>query len=194
MAKICRQCGVKYKNSATKCIMCGTEFNDVHIYAKKKKHLILGIVGTILAAVTVVMIIFSTGPEAAVWRIMESHKRNDVEEIVESFPDFLMESENFDEKAFMVDVKSVTGYFSKYIFSYNIGAAQKPSSRECAELMEVFRYYAGDAFDESQIEDIRMVWVNYKCNIPSFWPSRATRFIMIKYEGRWCWWPSNVNR
>jgi len=194
MAKVCSKCGVEYKNSATRCVMCGTEFHDAHVYAKRKRCIILGITGVVLAVVLGVLLVLSTGPRAAVWRIMESHKRNDVEAIVESFPDFLMESEVLDEKAFMVDVKSLANYFSKFIFSYSIGQAQIPSAREQEEVVEVFRYFGGDAFDEERLEEVRTVWVDYKGNIPSFWPSRASRFLMVKYDGRWCWWPSNVNR
>ena len=40
MSKICKNCGVRHENSAKKCIACGAEFGDEHIYAKKKKQVI----------------------------------------------------------------------------------------------------------------------------------------------------------
>ena len=194
MSKICKNCGVKHENSAKKCAACGAEFNDEHIYAKKKKHFILAICGVFLLATGVGLIAYSTGPRAAVRRIMNAHKRNDFEAVVATFPDFLFESEHLDQNAFMLSTEGVVERFSQYIFSYNIDKAETPSANEREAYIETFRYFGGENFDESEVEDIKMVWVNYKGNIPGFWPSRGTRFIVFKYKGEWCWWPSNINR
>lgn len=194
MSKICSNCGVKYSNSAKKCIMCGTEFNDEHIYAKRKRFIILGIVGALLIGAVIALVVFSTGPKAAVRRVMESQKRNDPEATIAMFPSFFVESDLTDKEALLRDVSEMTEALSQYLFSYNIEKAADPTTKEVEEYMEVFRYFGGEDFREEDIEDIKIVWVNYKGNIPSFWPSHATRFVMIKYEGKWCWWPSNVGR
>lgn len=194
MAKICKQCGIKYENSATKCIVCGTEFKDTHIYSRRKKLLIFGIIGVILVLATIFIAILSTTPEAAVWRIMEAHRRNDLDAVVATFPDFLLESEVIDKNKFMLNTQYAMEEFSQYIFSYSIGKAETPNSNEREKYMEIFRYFGGSKFQEDKIEDIKMVWVNYKGNIIGFWPSRGTRFIVFKYDGDWCWWPSNIGR
>lgn len=194
MAKICKNCGIKHENSAKKCAACGTPFNDEHIYAKKKKYLIIAICSVLLLAAAIGLIIFSTGPRAAVRRIMNAHKRNDFEAIVDTFPDFLLESEVLDSEEFLRSTEKVVGSFSQYIFSYNIEKAETPNSNERENYLELFSYFGGENFDESEVEDITIVWVNYKGNIPGFWPSQGTRFVVFKYKGEWCWWPSNINR
>lgn len=194
MAKICPQCGVKYKNSATKCIMCNTEFQDNHVSKNKKKILIFVIVGVILAAAVVTSILLFTGPKAKVRHIMDSYKRNDAEAVIATFPSFFMETDQINIDLYLTEIELNVRDMSDYIFSYNIEKAEKPSSQEREEFMENFRHYGGDNFDEDKLEDIRIVWINYKGNVPGIWPSRAVRFIMIKYEGKWCWWPATVNR
>lgn len=194
MSKVCQKCGVKHENSAKKCAMCGTEFNDSHIYKKRKKLIILAICGVILLAAATVLIIYSTGPKAAVRRIMNAHKQVDAETVISYYPDFLLESDKIDKEEFLTETEVTVQGFSRYLFSFNLEKAETPSERECEELIETFEYFGGENFDESELGEIKMVWVNYKGNIPGFWPSRGTRFIVFKYEGRWCWWPANVNR
>ena len=194
MAKICKQCGVKYSNSATKCIMCGTEFEDNHVHAKRKELFILGIAIAALAAVIVVLILFFTGPKAAVRRIMDGYKRNDAAAIVVSIPRFLMESDYIDSQGFVQSLETNAKELSEYIVSYNIEKAETPNSQYREELMNDILYFAGDGFEESDIEDIKIIWVNYKGNVSGLMHSNATRFTMIKYNGNWYWWPDNVNR
>lgn len=194
MSKICKNCGVKHENSAKKCAMCGTEFNDKHIYAKRKKLIILVICGAVLLATAIVFIIYLTGPKAAVRRIMDAHKRVDAETVISYFPDFLLESDKIDGEKFIMETEATVNGFSRYLFSFNLEKAETPSDREIEELLETFEYFGGENFDESEVRDIKMVWVNYKGNVQGFWPSHGTRFIMFKYDGSWYWWPNNVNR
>ena len=195
MAKVCKNCGVKYSNSATKCVMCGTEFDDVHIYTKRKKVVIFAIICAVLIAAVVAFTILSTGPKAEVWRIMNAHMRNDADAIIETFPPFLMESDKFDSGAFIVEVKATTRQMSEYIASFNVEKAETPNSMYREEFMEDVLYFANDDFDENDIEDIKIVWANYKGGkVYGTLHSRASRFTMVKYQGEWYWWPANINR
>ena len=194
MSKVCKSCGVKHENSAKKCVACGAEFNDEHIYARKKKNLILAICGILFLASAIGFMFFSTGPKAAVRRIMNAHKLNDFDAVVAAMPDFLLESDKIDYNLFMLNTERTVEVFSQYIFSFNIDRAETPNSNEREELIETLKYFGENNFEESKVTDIKIVWVNYKGNVQGFWPSRGTRFLVFKYDGKWCWWPNNVNR
>ena len=194
MAKICKQCGVKYSNSATKCVMCGTEFEDNQTYLQKKQYIRFGVILAVLAAVIVVLVLSFTGPKAAVRRIMANYKRNDVAAVVVAFPRFFMESDALDRQEFVEFIEENVKDLSEYLISYNIEKAETPTSQYRKELMDQILFFAGPGFDESDIEDIKIVWVNYKGNISGIMQSNASRFTMIKYKGDWYWWPDNINR
>lgn len=194
MAKICQQCGVKYKNSATQCVMCGTEFQDIHVGGKGKMIRIFGILGALLVVAMVVIMLLFTGPKAAARRVMEGYKRNDAEAVIACFPSFFMESDELNRDGWVKEIEYNVKDMSDYIFSYTIEKAEKPSSQDRERFMEDFHYFGGDAFDENKLQDVRVVWVIYKGNIPGVWPSRGARLVMIKYEGRWYWWPDTINR
>lgn len=194
MAKICKKCGVKYNNNATYCVMCGAEFYDERGLKERKFKHISKIVFGILAAAALVFIIFNTGPKAAVRRIMSNYKRNNADAIVATYPSFLMESDKFDKETLIWDTKNNVQSVSGYLFSYRIDSMDDPSSREYDELMANFRYFGGNDFDESDIEGIKIIWVYYTGNVPAVWPMHATRFIVIKYQGHWCWWPETISR
>ena len=147
-----------------------------------------------MLAAAIILIIYSTGPKAAVRRIMNAHKQVDAETVISYLPDFLLESDKIDGEKFKMETEATVKGFSRFLFSFNLEKAETPSDREIEELLETFEYFGGENFDESKVRDIKMVWVNYKGNVQGFWPSRGTRFIVFKYEGRWYWWPNNVNR
>lgn len=193
MSKICKNCGVRHENSAKKCIACGAEFGDEHIYAKKKKQVILAVCCILLLTIAIGLVMFFTGPKAAVRRIMNAHKRNDFEAVVEAMPDLLLESDKLDYDQFMLTTERTVEVFSQYIFSFNIEKAETPNANEREWLMDALRYFGEDSFDEAKVTDVKIVWVRYKGNVPGFWPSRGTRFLVFKYDGEWTWWPSNVN-
>ena len=92
MSKICKNCGVRHENRAKKCAVCGTAFNDAHIYAKRRRNIILSVVGTILLAAAITFAVYSSTPEAAVRRIMNACERADVDTVVSYYPDFYLES------------------------------------------------------------------------------------------------------
>ena len=78
---------------------------------------------------------------------------------------------------------------SNYVYSFYSAPAQDPYSTQIDELMESIRAYAGEDFDESLIEDVSMVWVDYRGGRRGFWRSVDLRFVMVLYKGEWCWWP-----
>ncbi|MBO5702036.1 MAG: hypothetical protein J6S71_06325 [Clostridia bacterium] len=194
MAKICKNCGVKHKNSATYCVMCGEPFYSEQGLKKRKIHRIIGIVLGVLALTAGVLFIFTAGPKAAVRRILNGYKRNDPDAVIASYPDFLIESNQVDKDQLILSTQINVKDMSDYIFMYKLGKSEDPSEKEYEELMEAFRFYAGEDFSEDDIQSIKIIWVDYTGNVPAVWPSRAARFIVIKYEGRWYWWPETVNR
>ena len=194
MAKMCPQCGVKYQNKATKCVMCKIDLSENHGHKIMKKLVFSGIIGIVLVGIAITLVSMLTGPKAAVRRIVEGFKQNDPQSIMAMLPDFVLESDKIDRRELELEMTTDALTLSKFIFSYNIEEVKDPSFQEREKLMEDFRYIAGEDFDDREIKDIKIIWVNYKGDIPGFWPSHATRFTMIKYQGRWYWWPETVNR
>jgi hypothetical protein len=194
MSKICKRCGVKHQNSAKKCVACGAEFNDAHIYAKRRRIIILAIFATVMIAAAINYAVYSSTSEAAVRRIMNACKKADVDTVVSYYPDFYLESDKVDTRRLLLDTEFLVKLLSKDLYTFYLEDPATPSERECKELIETLKYYGGEDFEEDKLSDIKMVWVNYRIDIRYFWPKRGTRFIVFKYEGQWYWWPNNVNR
>lgn len=194
MSKVCRKCGVRHRNSATKCAMCRTEFNDSHIYAKRRRIIILSICGVLLLSAAIYYAVYSTTPEAAVRRIMNAHNEGDFDTVISYYPDFYLESDKVNKERLLLDAEFGVKKMSKELYTFYLEEPATPSDRECEELLESFRYYGGENFDEEKLGEIKMIWVNYRLDVTYFWPKRGTRFIVFEYDGRWCWWPDNVNR
>ena len=194
MSKVCKKCGIKHKNSATYCVMCGEPFyNEQGLKARNIRRTV-GIILGVIALAAALLFIFTSGPKAAVRRILNGYKRNDPDAVIASYPDFLLESDKIDKDEFIRSTRQNVKDMSDYIFLYKLGKAEDPSESEREELMETFRFYADEDFSESDIQSIKIIWADYTGNVPAVWPSRAARFIVIKYEGRWYWWPDTVNR
>lgn len=194
VSKVCRKCGVRHRNSATKCAMCRTEFNDSHIYAKRRRIIILSICAVLLISSAIAYTVYSKTPEAAVRRIMNAHNEGDFDTVISYYPDFYLESDKVNKERLLLDAEFGVKKMSKELYTFYLEEPATPSDRECEELLESFKYYGGDNFDEEKLGDIKMVWVNYRIDVTYFWPKRGTRFIVFEYDGRWCWWPDNVNR
>ena len=189
MAKVCKVCGVKYRNNAERCVMCKTEFNDLHIYKRRRRNIILAVCITLLLVSTVSYAVYSTTPSAAVRRIMSAYNRADVDEVVSYYPEFYLESDNIDKRRLLLDVETDVKIFSKYLCTYYLESPATPSWKECEKLLEDLRYYGGENFDEEKLGEIKMIWVNFKYDIEGIWPKGSIRFIVFEYEGRWCWLP-----
>ena len=194
MAKVCKSCGIKHENSAQRCAVCGREFNDKHIYAKRRRIIILSICGTLLLAAAIAYAVYSTTPQAAVRRIMNACKDADVDTVVSYYPEFYLNSDKLDKKKLLINAKFDVTKLSEELYSFYLESPATPSERECEQLIESFEYYGGENFDKKKLGEIKMIWVNYRIDIRYFWPKSSTRFIVFEYDGRWCWWPYNVNR
>lgn len=194
MSKVCRKCGVRHRNSATKCAMCRTEFNDSHIYAKRRRIIILSICAVLLISSAIAYTVYSKTPEAAVRRIMNAHNEGDFDTVISYYPDFYLESDKVNKERLLLDAEFGVKKMSKELYTFYLEEPATPSDRECEELLESFKYYGGENFDEEKLGEIKMIWVNYRLDVTYFWPKRGTRFIVFEYDGRWCWWPDNVNR
>ena len=194
MAKVCKVCGTKYRNSAKKCVICRTEFNDSHIYAKRRRLITLAVCAMLLIASTIAFVVYSSTPQAAVRRIMNACDNADVDTVVSYYPEFYLESDKVDKRRLLLDTKVEVNIFSQKLYTFYLEDPMTPSEKECEELIEAFKYYGGENFDEDKLGDIKMIWVNYRIDIDYIWPKCSTRFIVFEYDGRWCWWPYNVNR
>ena len=188
MSKVCPACGVKHKNSAYNCMSCGTPFPSGRTYPDffKYSKYIFGAV--VLVALVVALSLHFLSPETAARRIMNAYRINDVGAVVRACPDFFLESDMLDIEAFIDDMGSSVNQLSELSFGYRVEKTASPSSKEYEALLEQFYYFGGYDFDEDDIKDIKIVWIDTDLEIEG----SIFRFVMIKYGGRWCWWPSSV--
>ena len=192
MAKICPRCNVSYTNDAVKCVTCNGPLEAVAVPKKKKAvivSLIVSAVALLLALITVAIVAALTGPRGRVHYIMRQLKENDIDAVVDTLPDFLSDGSLAYEEELMMHLTRYTEKMSDYVFSFNTNRALKPSTNQMTELMESIRLFVGDSLDETQIEDVKMVWVDFRGGLRGFWNSVDLRFVMIYYKGEWCWWP-----
>ena len=194
MSKICKKCGVKHENRAKKCVSCGAEFNDKHIYTRRNLIIVLISFGVLMLAFSIAYTIYSATPEAAVRRIMKAYERADVDTVVSYYPDFYLESDKVDKEKLLLNADMKIKKFSEDLYSFYLEDAATPSEKICEDLIENLEYYGGENFDRDKLGEIKMIWVNYRIDIYYFWPKKSTRFIVFEYDGRWCWWPENFNR
>ena len=192
MAKICTTCGLKYKDSATKCVNCKSELEIIETPQKKKKAIIaicLAAFCLVLALLLTLALIIFTGPRGRVRYIMNNLRDNDVEAVLDTLPDFLIDENSPYGHEVKLALSRYTSQLSNYVYSFNTNKTADPSSAQMTELMNSIKKFAGDDFDETLIEDVKIVWVDFRGGIHGFWNSIDSRFIMIKYKGEWCWWP-----
>ena len=93
MAKICKQCGVKHKNNATKCAICGAPFEDVRVTKAKKNVIRFSIIAIAVALLVILALVFFTGPRAKVRQVMRSYMRGDTMAVVNSYADCIINAE-----------------------------------------------------------------------------------------------------
>ena len=78
---------------------------------------------------------------------------------------------------------------NSYIYSFNTNNEITPSERQIEELIDSIKKIVGDEFDASVITDVKFVWVDVRGGVRNFWQTTHERFVMIKYQDEWCWWP-----
>ena len=189
MAKYCTQCNLKHSNSAEKCVSCGAELTMRKADVKKKKIIIISLISIFLIAAVIVGIVIFTGPKAKARQIMRNFKQGDTAGVVSSFPDFFVEEIGRD--VLEADLNDVVQIYSDYIFSFAIQEVASPSSREKNNIIESLEAY--EKFDSSKLKDIKIIWLDTKGGIPGFWGATFEKFILIKYDGSWYWWPFYSN-
>ena len=173
---------------------CGEPFSSGRNKNDVIKYVRIAIPIVVLAVVAVFVVLYLTSPQAAVRRIMDGYRNNDPDAVIESYPEFFMDSVLVDREKWINDIRFSVKVSSQHIHYYELEDPQKPSASERERLMKDFKLYGGFDFDESDIKDIRIIWVNYDVDFGGVLPQAGLRFVMIKYEGRWCWWPDIVER
>ena len=187
MAKICSNCGLKHKDSATKCAGCNAPLEELPVHKKKKVYVILAAILLVLIGVSTFFIMRCTGPDGTVRRIMRCYSNNDPEGVVDFFPEFLFEA-NWITREMLVDqLSGNVKEISDYMFSYYLEDTKTPSTSEMNEIMAQLNSFPD--FDEDQLDDVKYITVNFKGNATYLWTANDTRFVMIKYDGSWYWWP-----
>ena len=189
MAKICKQCNLKYKNRAVTCVSCGSELSMIESTFRIRWSLIYTAIALVLVLATTLSVSYFTSPKAAVKKILKAYKGNDVETVVDSFPPFLNYATGLDREALEEYMEKSVKDLSDYITFYHVEDVKKPSSNEREEVLETLSYYKDFGYDEDKLEDIKLVWAGMRggpvgtCNFTN------ERFVMIKYDGHWYWWP-----
>ena len=191
MSKLCKACGLKHRNSALKYASCKTPFNDQKQRAKKRRLIILTIAVAVLITTAVFAILHYSGPKGVTRRVMDAYRENDPESLVDTLPPFYVNADGSNREKMIQQYAPFVKRLSNYIFSYYLDEPLVPSERQREELMKQIRYFAGADFKESDIEDIRFVWVHFTGDVLYIWPKYTERFIVIKYEGDWYWWPDS---
>ncbi|MBE6626789.1 MAG: hypothetical protein J6L96_04170 [Clostridia bacterium] len=193
MSKVCKQCGVKHKNSATKCGICGTPFEDVRVTVMKKSVIICSAIAVIVAVAIAIGLGFLIGPRAKVSHVMRCYKRGDTMAVVNSYASCLLDAEGYSREKIASIISKNVEDLSNYIVSFRTARPQDPNERDREALIDEMRYTCGDAFDESKLSDIKYVWVTFKGKESIYWGKTTTRFVVVKYDGRWQIWPDYVN-
>ena len=186
MSKFCKACGLKHRNSALKCARCNAPFEELPFHKKKKVYVILAAILLVLIGVSTFFIMRYTGPDGAVRRIMRCYSNNDPEGVVDFFPEFLFD--DLITKEDLVDeLSKPVKDFSEYVFSYYLEDTKTPSTSEMNVIMAQLNSIPD--FDEDQLDDVKYITVNFKGNATYLWTANTTRFVLIKYDGSWYWWP-----
>lgn len=192
MTKRCPHCNINYKKSAVKCVSCGCILDEIRM-PKKKKIILL----TLLITASILLVSFSiaavisyrTSPRGRVHYVMNQLMDNNVDAVFDALPDFVLDGEVDYNNPDVMHLIAYVEKMSNYVYSFYSTPAVVPNSAQIDELMESIRPFVDEDFDESLVEDVSMVWVDYRGGRRGFWRSVDLRFVMIFYKGEWCWWP-----
>ena len=132
---------------------------------------------------------YNTSPETRVKEIMQYLKDGDFDAVMDSLPSFIWQYEQTDEAQIQFDISFFVDRMNSYIYSFNTNNEITPSERQIEELIDSIKKIVGDEFDASVITDVKVVWVDVRGGVRNFWQTTHERFVMIKYQDEWCWWP-----
>ena len=192
MAKYCTQCNLKYSNSAEKCVSCGAELAVRESDVKKKKIVIIALISVLLIAAIVVGIVIFTGPKAKVRQIIRSFKRGDVDAVISTLPEFLINSGEIDDYL-AGQLPMAVSEWSEFKFSYNIDQCSSPSTKERSNVLQHLDSMKKYGYDSNKLEDMKVVLFSFTGTSPSNLGSGFDKYILIKYDGTWYWWPFDYN-
>ena len=192
MAKICQNCGLKYKSFADKCVGCHGRLETVEKTRGQKIAIVLSVSLSSLLLITLICFqayYYTHDPEVKVRSILRSARHSDMEEILDSLPDFIPDEQKPDEFEIMMMNPSTAPVLYKPVYSFSTNNPQTPSDRQRKELMQTVTDFMGEDFDTSVITDVKFVWAEVRGGKLAYWYQMRVRFVMIEYEDEWCWWP-----
>lgn len=188
MAKYCTQCNLKHSNKADKCANCGAELAVRGSDAKRKKIIITALISMLLIVAIVVGIVILTGPKAKFRQIIRSFKSGDVDAVISTMPEFLINSGEIDDYLEGQLPRAVSEW-AEFKFSYNIDQCSSPSTKEKYNVINHLNSMEKYGYDSDKLENIKVVLFSFTGTSPSNLGSGFDKYILIKYDGVWYWWP-----
>ena len=79
--------------------------------------------------------------------------------------------------------------FSEYIMYYYVESVKTPTLNKRGEILESLATFKDYGYDNNKLQDIKIVWTGVRGGDIGTWNFTDERFIMIKYDGNWYWWP-----
>ena len=183
---------MKHTNSAHVCLGCGTPFPNGRNTPDLFKYLRIVIQSIIPLTAIILLILHFTGPVAAARRVAKAFQKNDTQAVVSYLPDFITESDTVDAQSYVDDIKSGVEQLSSSIRTFRIYESVNPSDSQLEELVEQIRFFAGEDFDLNSIKKVKLVWVKLSLEEGDYIRAYDLQCLMIKYQGRWHWWPYSV--
>ncbi len=189
MAKICPNCSLKHKNASTVCAKCGTPLKSSKV--KKSIPFIL----TIVTICVILSLLFYFGynlffgPCAKAISVMNAADKGDSTALIRILPDFLFESENYDEKIIKSHISSFSNSLKDRIRFFYPEHPQTASTAQRTGIIKSLKDIVGESFDTDSIENMKTVWVYVREGTSDYWEGYWIKLTIIKYNGEWCWWP-----
>jgi hypothetical protein len=171
MAKICKQCNLKYKNRAVTCVSCGSSLEVIESSFKAKWAVIYSAIALLLILATVLALLWFTGPKAKIRKVMRAYKNDDVSAVVDAYPPFLLNATGLTRAEFEKDQQHTGLFFvprykvvnsittRKFLPYDDILEAVKES--DCLHL-----YDLENAMNSADHPESKVVVINYKRNTP----------------------------
>ena len=188
MVKYCTQCNLKHSNSAEKCASCGAELARRESDVKKKKIIIIALISVLLIAAIIAGIVIFTGPKAKFRQIIRAFKSGDVDAVISTMPEFLINSGEIDDYLEGQLPRAVSEW-SEFKFSYRIDQCSSPSTKEKYNVINHLNSMEKYGYDSDKLENIKVVMYTITGSAPSNLGSGFDKYILIKYDGVWYWWP-----
>ena len=189
MAKTCPVCNLKHRNSAVKCVSCGAELQATKADKVKRNILIISAVSLLLVVSIIFAVVYFTGPKAKFRSIMRDFKQGDLDGVTDAFPKFFLYSYEENKAYFSMDLPNTVSDLSEYSFSCKIDKISNPSVSDVNGLRMHLDEYKKYGYNPDKLEDVKVVIFTMKGVSPGQWGVGFNKFILLKYDGEWYWWP-----